>query len=539
MKREHLILIAIIVLGAFLRFYRLDGEYVHLLDSYGRLSETLSIIHFQKFSYGYIHSPGLALALVPFALINESIIANQIGIALYGIGTIFLSFFIVKIFFPEKKYSPLIVAFLVAINPSFVALSKTVMYDIVMLFYIMLAILTTKIVSEKRSYLYSSLHFILLFFLVLQKPTNLIFFPVSFIYIVIKRMNPQKISLNEFVTLLKTKKSYLKDVGIGLVIFLILYSWYLYRFPGIKSAYTSFGGTAFFEGGYYYQNIRATIILLLSPINTPATNIYFAGQVFGMGNELLWRIFLGIPQIFILIFGIFYSRKKLNCIFLLSILMSYSLFFLNYTNWVFRHLAPAVFIQLLFISIGAEAIISSYKSFKIDNKAILSYILVVLFLSVVYSGKILYNMENRWGEKDSLRYNYIVIDPNDAVYTLEKAQEKNVSLIVSTYGMWLDYYIMKDDIKIESLDLIRYSSDYGFKEDRLVESINSKIKNNEKVWYIYGWPEGYEKCGMEFFYDIISENFTMKEIYKGNMSYIDKKGNLQNSFIVYELNLKK
>jgi len=51
-------------------------------------------------------------------------------------------------------------------------------------------------------------------------------------------------------------------------------------------------------------------------------------------------------------------------------------------------------------------------------------------------------------------------------------------------------------------------------EEDLVEIINERLKNNEVIWYVKGWPEGYEWGGMDTMYSKIEENYRLEKIYK-------------------------
>ena len=64
MKKEHLILIAIIVLGAFLRFYKLDMQYIRFNDTFWRLTPALELSKgILPDSYGGM--PGISFLFFP------------------------------------------------------------------------------------------------------------------------------------------------------------------------------------------------------------------------------------------------------------------------------------------------------------------------------------------------------------------------------------------------------------------------------------------------------------------------------------------
>jgi len=71
--RSLLILIGIVVLGAFLRFYKLDGEYVCFNDTFWRLTPALELSKgILPDSYGGM--PGISFLFFPVMLIKSSVI---------------------------------------------------------------------------------------------------------------------------------------------------------------------------------------------------------------------------------------------------------------------------------------------------------------------------------------------------------------------------------------------------------------------------------------------------------------------------------
>ena len=70
-------------------------------------------------------------------------------------------------------------------------------------------------------------------------------------------------------------------------------------------------------------------------------------------------------------------------------------------------------------------------------------------------------------------------------------------------------------------------------EEDLIEIINERLKNNEVIWYIKGWPEGYECRNMPIMYKALEENYTLEQIYKGGRLYTKMDGKPEDSFLVY------
>ncbi|RLF97559.1 hypothetical protein DRN58_08590 [Thermococci archaeon] len=530
MKREHLILIVIIVLGAFLRFYRLDTQYIRFNDTFWRLTPALELSKgVLPSSYGGM--PGISFLFFPVMLIKSSVMAAQIVIVLFGTALILLSYYFSKKVLPDCKIAPFFLSLSVAVNPSFVALSKVMMWDIVVLFFLVIALITTYMTAKNNSFYFTIGHFVLLFFLVFLKAPNLLFFPFSLAYILYMRCfdNIQEIFSNVDISFNKLFTRRTKDIWIGVVIFFILYGLYLHFFPTIRSQFESGGGEGFFQEAYYSLNLRGTIRTLIVPLNTPASNIYFALQSYS--ENYLRLTFLAFFQVILTVWGIISLRKNRYTFFLLSIFFAYAVFYFFFTGWSARYLCISIFILLFFLSIGVEKTIDSVRKQKLSLNSFFSlYLLIGLIVSLSFSILSVYTMEKEWGTEKSLKENFIEINYKDAPYILKRAEDEDVSLIVSSYGRWLEFFKITEDRNIEILDMFDIES-----EEDLVGIINERLKNNEIVWYIKGWPEGYEWSNMDTMYNAIEKNFILEEIYKGGRLYTKIDGKPEDSFLVYRL----
>ncbi len=72
-------------------------------------------------------------------------------------------------------------------------------------------------------------------------------------------------------------------------------------------------------------------------------------------------------------------------------------------------------------------------------------------------------------------------------------------------------------------------------EEDLIGIINERLKNNEVIWYIKGWPEGYEWGNIPQMCNKIEENYELEQIYKGGRLYTKIDGKPEDSFLVYHL----
>jgi hypothetical protein len=531
MKREYLLLIAIIVVGTALRLYRLDTQYIRFNDTFFRLTPALELSRgIIPSSYGGM--PGISLLFFPVMLISSTVTAAQVTVAVFGIALIPLSYLFARNVLPAYTIAPLLLAFFVAINPTFVTLSKVMMWDIVVLVFLVVALITTFTTAQKYSLHFTVLHCVLLFFLVFLKAPNILFFPFSFLYILSVRSfdeireilsaSAQSIDRKLFST--KTQ-----DLWIGVVVFFALYGLYLYFFPSIRGQFESGGGQGFFQETYYTVNLRGTLRTLAVPLNTPASNMYFALQSYA--ENVLGLAVLAAFQITTVIGGVFSVRKNRYTFFLLALLAAYTVFYFFFTGWSARYLCICIFILLFFLSLGMEEIINVIKSWKLSTHVFFSAFLVGgLMVSLSFSVSSLYVMEQEWGTKTSLDDNYIEIISDDVPYILERAEKEGISLVVSSYGKWLEFFVITEKHSVEIIDLFEVESD-----EEMRATVTERLKNNEKVWYIKGWPEGYEWHEMEGMYTAIQENYSLVEVYKGERQYTRKDGVLESSFTVYLL----
>ncbi|RLJ03773.1 MAG: hypothetical protein DRP08_03020 [Candidatus Aenigmatarchaeota archaeon] len=527
MKREHLILIAIIVLGAFLRFYRLDGEYVHALDSYRILSDAVRVLSFEAPKYVSAW-PGRSIAIAPFLLIKNNELIAQIGIAVYGTALISLSYFLISRYFKVSSTVALLFSGLVAVNPKLVIMSKVVIWDIIILFFIVAAIIAAKSLAEKKSLLFSVFFALLAFFICYMKPTNLIFALIAFFYLSIKR------GLNsiEFDKI----KLYMKhntDLLASLFIFLFLYGLNILVHPSLASSIASGGG--FFENAYYSGNLKATIRLLAVPLNSPTTNMDFIG--IEQMTPLL--AFLGMFQVTAIILGIkrgvIIARNE--TILLLGIAFAYAALFLGYPSWVGRQLLPSLLIMILFLVLGINEIYSFFlKKRKLIERCFLLYLAIVLIISASYSTYTSFSQVSIWGSNESKTRNFIVVDPNDMRWLETSCEE--VDLIVTGYGAWCEYVLGKDkseEIVINFFDFDREYENSPENQYILVEIVKGYLQEGKTVWFLSGWIDGYNYANMKRYASALEENFRLVKIYQGNKKFVDKQGVVRNSFIIYNI----
>jgi len=526
MKREHLILLAIVAVGAFLRLYKLDGEYVHALDSYRILSDAIRIISFDAPKYVSAW-PGRSIAIIPFLLIKNSAFSSQIGIALYGIAIIPLSYFFSSKCLKLSSNACLVFSAFVAINPTLVVMSKVVIWDIIILFFILFALIITKKMEEKRSFSFSIFFSFLVFFICFMKPTNLIFAVIIFLYLLLVRkivfIDSKRIKFNLRCNM---------DVLFSLSVFLFLFGFNMIFHPSLASGIASGGG--FYRGLDYIGNIKATTRLMTVPLNTPPTNMYFVGTE--ATTPLL--TFLGIFQAITFILGV---KKGLETheketILLLGIALAYVFVFLGYSGWVGRQLLPSLLIVLLFLAIGLEEIYLVLKERRTIKKYLFSCVAIILLVSIAFSAHTSFSQAFTWGSDESKIRNFIAIDSFDMNWIEDGSED--VGLIVTGYGAWCEYVLGKERAEKDVVNFFYLDNKSG-NEDSLINTIQTVLDKGDKVWFLSGWVDGYDYANMKRYADAISNNFDMINIYEGDKKFVNKDGSIDSSFIVYELKIRE
>jgi len=151
-KLEFSLLVSILLLGAFLRLFKID-QYMTFLSDEGRdvlvarriLQGHLTFVGpgtsignmYLGPIYYYMMAPALLLA-------NFSPVGPAVMIALIGVATIFLVWFMARDWFPEKSFGlnlvALVTAFLYAISPTVIIFSRSSWNPNIMPFFALLSL---------------------------------------------------------------------------------------------------------------------------------------------------------------------------------------------------------------------------------------------------------------------------------------------------------------------------------------------------------------------------------------------------------------
>ncbi len=140
-------------------------------------------------------------------------------------------------------------------------------------------------------------------------------------------------------------------------------------------------------------------------------------------------------------------------------------------------------------------------------------------------------MVSNWNRANSYIENNIVTK-NSSFNNIEKmAYESNVDLIVSTYGKVFIFKKISGEGNINVIDF------RAIETEELSQVITQNLVEGKKIWYVEGWPDNYvfEGRPTSEYKDVIFNNFSLKEIYRGKDTYMDNEGNEKSSFIVHEI----
>jgi 4-amino-4-deoxy-L-arabinose transferase-like glycosyltransferase len=496
--QAHSILIPITLLGGFLRLYRLNTEYVWFNDTFFRLLPSLEIAKGLSPNYDPMMT-GVTYFFVPYFYFFKGLFGVQLIVTILGILIIPLSYYLI-LKLNDTKLAASFFSFFVSINPTFIALSKVLIWDIlILLFFIVSFIVLIKLSNEKNN-LYSIIISFLLFFLFTLKAPNILFAPIYYIFLFYKRK-------------FKIKES--NDILFSVMVFILLMALHFFYFPEVFTKFIEVGGENFFVITKYVETIKSSIIVLLFPFNSPPSSMYFARQF----NFNL----LDIPLLLFFVTLLFYlkSNFKEKNILIISIILTFTFFYINFSGWSHRYLVVPIYLMLLLLT---KSILSIPKKYK--NLVILG---IIIGISISFYST--YEMVSNWNRANSYIENNIVTR-NSSFEDIEKmAYESNVDLIVSTYGK---VFIFNKISKGGDIGVIDFRS---ITTEELIQVINQNLVENKKIWYVEGWPDNYVFCGRPTseYKNAIFEMFLLKEIYRGKDTYMDNEGNEKSSFIVHEI----
>ncbi|HNR44259.1 MAG TPA: phospholipid carrier-dependent glycosyltransferase [Methanofastidiosum sp.] len=477
MKSPALKILALsILLGSFLRFYKLNTNYVWFNDTFFRLTPALEILSGVTVKYDSSMIGVTGLGLLCFS-ISKDLFPVVLAVCLAGILSIPLSYYFVLKLTRDERISALTALF-VSINPTLVALSKVLLWDIFIVFFFLISGIIFLSLKEKPSTVKGALLGISLFLLFSFKLPNVLFAFVFFFFLFYSR----KFSI---------PKS--KDIIISGVVYGALLGIFFYSFPNALNFFTSGGGPNFFIREDYISLIIATLKLLISPVSSPQTSMAFS---FDMGIDVFF--ILGMISIIPLIFY-FKDIKKIDELFPVSIVLVVSLFYINFSGWSHRYIAVPLVLMLVFVSYGI-------MKMEEKSKIIPLFIIGICILTSLGSSII---MVGDWTSEKSLSLNHVATPLSLFDSATEMAQIEGIDVIASSYGRVFKFYYLSGDLNSEIIDF------YALDEAEVKEEIHSTLSNGSKVWYVEGWPDVFifEGKDTRTYKALIEDSFLLKNYY--------------------------
>lgn len=232
-KNEFIILLLILFLGAFVRLYKIDG-YMTFLGDEGRDAIIVRrlLVKFDPILIG----PGTSIGnmylgplyyylMAPFLfLANYSPVGPSVMVALFGVATIFLVWYMAKIWFGKK--ASIVASLLYALSPVIIIYSRSSWNPNIMPFFSILTILSLWKVWNDGKYQWLIITGIAFAFVLqshylglLLAPTILMFLVLKYWYLVRFKNPNNNLIIQQFSN---ERKSFIKYLIFGIIVFAVL-----------------------------------------------------------------------------------------------------------------------------------------------------------------------------------------------------------------------------------------------------------------------------------------------------------------------------
>jgi 4-amino-4-deoxy-L-arabinose transferase-like glycosyltransferase len=391
-KVEFILLLSVLLLGAFLRLYKISG-YMTFLGDEGRdmvIIRKLLIDHDLVFvgpgtSVGNMYlGPFYYYLVAPFLwLFDFSPVGPSVAVALLGVATIFLIWYFVRLLLPPKSakvaWGALLAAFLYATSPTVIILSRSSWNPNIMPFFALLVVLSLWKVWQEENKIYLIL-LGLFFAIVLQShylgllllPLILFFWTLTLINLIRKRKGPL------------TLKSFALCTGFQVLTFvflmspLVLFDW-RHGWRNLISIQDFFGRgreNLSFSFMTVFRRIPQIKLQILTSLLAGRSSLFSLAAVLIVVFLIFWFLFLNRQE---------YLEKRLNGYLIIVVWLFFGILGLScYRKEIYDHyfgfLFPAPFIL---IGLVVGDIFFSGKKWIQNLVPILA--LVLLVPNVLYS----------------------------------------------------------------------------------------------------------------------------------------------------------
>jgi len=497
MKSPALKILALsIILGSFLRLYKLNTNYVWFNDTFFRLTPALEILQGVPVKYDSSMIGVTGLGLLCFS-ISKDLYPVVLAVCLAGILCIPLSYYFVLKLTKDERIAALTALF-VSINPTLVALSKVLLWDIFVVFFFLVSGIVFLSLKEKESLTKGILLSISLFILFSFKLSNFLYAFIIYLFLFYNGKHSINKSRNLFASLI------VYGLLMGLFFFLF------------HSPFGSFvGGADSILEKNYPSFIVATLKILASPLASPATSMAYP-------QDMKIDIFFIMGLVSLIPTSVYLKYIKKKDIFPISLVFIISLFFITPGVWSHRYVVVPLFLMLVFVSYGLIKIM--------EKKKMHAFLILTLCFIASFVPSITLNYE--WNETESLAKNHVATPLSLFNNTCDFMDKNNVDMVVSSYGRVFTYYKLSGKIDTEIVDF------YFTEKEDVLDITDNAISHGKRVWYIGGWPDVYAGWKPTTMYkNSIESEFILNQIYTSREKiYIFESS--YPSLIVYELQNK-
>ena len=444
-KKETILLIAILLLGSFLRLYRI-GEYMTFLGDEGR-----DVIIVRRFLVDFdlmLIGPGTSIGNMylgplyyymmafPLWLFNYSPVGPAVQVALLGVVTIFMVWYITRKWFPVKgiNYAGLVAALLYAIAPTVIIYSRSSWNPNVMPFFALLTVYSIWKVWKEKKYWWLMVASISFAFAMQSHYLGLLLLPVLGIYWL---LTFGKVKKNKKVLKVFKKASVLSGLVFAflmspLVIFDYRHGWR--NFAAMSEFFTKRQATVSAKPWKALPNVWPNLV----QIATRLTSGY---------DERVGVVLAVLIVVFVL--GILIKRKKikkkfLSSYYILFVWLSFALIGLGlYKQSIYDHYY-GFFFPAPFILIGAlGAGICKFAK----NKVVTKLLILGLFVLV---GVNLFNTPIKYPPNRQYQRS---VEVAEKVMELAGEEKFNFTVIAErNYDGAYGYFMEKDGAKMVAID---------------------------------------------------------------------------------------
>jgi 4-amino-4-deoxy-L-arabinose transferase-like glycosyltransferase len=526
-RRRGIAAMAVILgLAAFLRFFQISDNYFHALDTTAPIAGLEALFSQGTYPYTSYGPPGNGLSVAPFLFLGGySFWPAQIGIALYGVGTVLAVFMLARRLAPEMTIAPYLAALLVAVNPLLVASSRVLFFDAAQVFFLtvyLLLVLSTERGTRRRWLIPAS--YAVGFILVLMRTPYVLVVGLGTVYLasglgnVFNRSDRQRSSL-----------VWLAAAATGFVASLLAY---LAIAPiEAQKITTASEGQFFLQGEILWNNAKILALAWANPVNTPATSIISARDDVPVSavHALLGLLVFGLAALgMVAILG----SRRWDGLFAAAVVMVLILFYLPYVNWRENYALPGLIVLLTLVAIGAEHALRKRKEILTRRRLVYSLAISVYLLALAVSvgGSLARDsqMLRQWNTSDSLIDNNILMFPQDREAITGILRDHPDAFVVSTMASFVS--IADGPREREMLDLFVFGRERKNSSGSLAElkaALDEELAQGGEVLYLPWWfeiesaREGLENS-FKMYLDFILSSYDVRPLYKGVNIYRNK-----------------